>query len=187
MLPINFRSLCQEAITLALQNNNDIDSAKISVQIAEFDLRGARGIYDPVFTSENYYERRTTPTASTIGGAAGNGSVTQTSSGQRFNLTGFSPYAGGLYQADYSGSRTTTDNQNATLNPQFPTVLTVTYTQPLWRGLRFDNNRRTIEIAKKNLEFDRRAVSAASRRNHRAGRIGVLGFDFFSAKFAGAD
>ncbi len=143
----------QEAITLALQNNNDIDTAKISVQMAEFDLRAARGVYDPVFTTENYYERRTTPTASTIGGATGNGSVTQTSLVNGFNVTGFSPRAGGLYQADYSGSRTTTDNQNATLNPQFPTVGTFTYTQPLWRGLRIDNNRRTIEIAKKNLSL----------------------------------
>ncbi len=143
----------QEAITLALQNNNDIDTAKISVQMAEFDLRAARGVYDPVFTTENYYERRTTPTASTIGGATGNGSVTQTSLVNGFNITGFSPRAGGLYQADYSGSRTTTNNQNATLNPQFPTVGTFTYTQPLWRGLRFDNNRRTIEIAKKNLSL----------------------------------
>lgn len=158
----------QEAITLALQNNNDIDTAKIGVQIAEFNLRAARGIYDPVFISENYYERRTTPTASTIGGAAGNGSVTQTNLVNGFNLTGFSPRFGGLYQADYSGSRTTTDNQNATLNPQFPTVLTFTFTQPLWRGLRFDANRQTIEIAKKNLnltdaQFRQRAVETIAQ------------------------
>ena len=59
-----------EAVTLALQNNNDIDSSRIGVQIAEFNLRAARGVYDPVIVSENYYERRTTPTASTIGGAS---------------------------------------------------------------------------------------------------------------------
>ena len=158
----------QEAITLALQNNNDIDSAKIGVQIAEFELRGARGVYDPVIQSENYYERRTTPTASTIGGAAGGGSVTQSSFVNGLNVTGFSPYAGGLYQADFSGSRTTTNNQNATLNPQFPSVLNFTYTQPLWRGLRFDNNRRTIEIAKKNLsltdaQFRQRAVEVIAQ------------------------
>ncbi|MCY7376782.1 MAG: TolC family protein [Pyrinomonadaceae bacterium] len=157
-----------EAITLALQNNNDIDSSRIGVQIAEFELRAVRGVYDPVIVSENYYERRTTPTASTIGGAAGNGSVTQSSLVNGFNVTGFSPFAGGLYQADFSGSRTTTDNQNATLNPQFPSILTLTYTQPLWRGFRFDNNRRTIEIAKKNLsltdaQFRQRAVETIAQ------------------------
>ncbi len=157
-----------EAVTLALQNNNDIDSSRIGVQIAEFNLRAARGVYDPVIVSENYYERRTTPTASTIGGASGSGSVTQSNLVNGFNVNGFSPAAGGLYQADFSGSRTTTNSQNATLNPQFPSVLALTYTQPLWRGLRFDNNRRTIEIAKKNLsltdaQFRQKAVETIAQ------------------------
>ncbi|MEJ7860419.1 MAG: TolC family protein [Pyrinomonadaceae bacterium] len=147
-LPISLR----EAITLALQNNNDIDSSRINVQIAEFDLRGARGIYDPVIDSESYYERRTTPTSSTIAGGA-NGSVTQSDFTNAFGVRGFSPYKGGSYTLDYSNSRLNTTNQNATLNPQFPSALTLTYAQPLWRGFRFDNNRRLIEIAKKNLSL----------------------------------
>ncbi len=157
----------QEAITLALQNNNDIDSSKIDVQIAEFNLRGARGVYDPVIASEHYYERRTTPTSSTIAGGA-NGSVTQSDFSNAFGATGFSPFAGGSYTADFSASRLVTNNQNATLNPQFPSALTLTYAQPLWRGLRFDNNRRNIEIAKKNLsltdaQFRQRAVEVIAQ------------------------
>ncbi len=157
----------QEAITMALQNNNDIDSSKIDVQIAEFNLRAARGVYDPAIVSENYYERRTTPTSSTIAGGA-NGSVTQNDFTGAAGISGFSPIAGGSYQADFSSSRLVTNNQNATLNPQFPSALTLTYVQPLWRGLRFDNNRRTIEIAKKNLgltdaQFRQRAVEVIAQ------------------------
>jgi HAE1 family hydrophobic/amphiphilic exporter-1 len=70
-----------------------------------------------------------------------------------FGASGFSPYAGGAYNVDFSSSRLNSTNQNATLNPQFPSALTLTYTQPLWRGLRIDNNRRTIEIAKRNLSL----------------------------------
>ncbi|MBA4124718.1 MAG: TolC family protein [Acidobacteria bacterium] len=143
----------EEAITLALQNNNDIDSSKINVQIAEFNLKGARGVYDPQLIGESYYERRTTPTASTIGGAGASGSVTQSDFRTNFGASGFSPFAGGSYTADFSAARTTTNNQNALLNPQFPGALNLTYIQPLWRGLRFDNNRRNIEIAKKNLSL----------------------------------
>jgi outer membrane protein TolC len=142
----------QDAVTLALQNNNDIDSSRIDVQIAEFNLRAARGVYDPIIVADNYYERRTTPTASTIGGGA-NGSVTQSELTGGFNASGFSPVAGGSYNVDFSSSRLNSTNLNATLNPQFPSALTITYTQPLWRGLRIDNNRRTIEIAKKNLSL----------------------------------
>jgi outer membrane protein TolC len=157
----------REAIALALQNNNDIDSSRIDVQIAEFNLTAARGVYDPILSSESYFESRVTPTSSTLGGAQ-NGSVKQTDATGAFRFGGFSPFAGGSYQLDFSSTRLTTNNQNVTLNPQFPTALTFTYTQPLWRGLRFDNNRRTIEIAKKNLslsdaQFRQRAIEVISQ------------------------
>jgi outer membrane protein TolC len=156
-----------EAIALALQNNNDIDGSRINVEIAEFNLNAARGVYDPIFSSESYYETRTTPTSSTISGGA-NGSVTQKDLTGAMRLGGFSPWAGGNYQLDFSSTRLNTTNQNATLNPQFPTAFTFTYAQPLLRGLRFDNNRRTIEIAKKNLsltdaQFRQRAIEVIAQ------------------------
>ena len=156
-----------EAIALALQNNNDIDGSRINVEIAEFNLNAARGVYDPLFSSESYYETRTTPTSSTISGGA-NGSVTQKDLTGAVRLGGFAPFAGGNYQLDFSSTRLLTTNQNATLNPQFPTAFTFTYAQPLLRGLRFDNNRRTIEIAKKNLsltdaQFRQRAIEVISQ------------------------
>lgn len=152
-----------DAIRMALKNSNDIDQSRIDVQIAEFNLRAARGIYDPLLSSENYFERATTPTSSTLGGAGASGAVTQQDATGSARLGGFSPWAGGQYQLDFSSTRLTTTNQNVRLNPQFPSALTLTYTQPLWRGLRFDNNRRQIEIAKKNLsltdaQFRQRAI-----------------------------
>ena len=140
----------EEAITLALKNNNNIDISRNDVQVAEFDLRAARGVYDPLIASENYYESATTPTASAIGGAV-NGSVTQTRFFGSAGVNGFSPIGGGIYSADFNSSRTSTSNTNSFLNPQFPSALTLTYTQPLFRNFRFDNNRRQIEIAKKTL------------------------------------
>jgi len=57
----------------------------------------------------------------------------------------------------------TTNNQFTALNPQYPTALTFSYTQPLLRGLKIDNSRRQIEIARKNLsltdaQFRQRAI-----------------------------
>ena len=156
-----------EAISLALQNNNDIDSSRIDVKIAEFNLTGARGAYDPVVSSESFYESRTTPTSSTISGGV-NGFVTQKDATGTTSLNGFSPFGGGSYRLDLSATRLETSNQNATLNPQFPSSLVASYVQPLWRGLRFDNNRRQIEIAKKNLsltdaQFRQRAIDVISQ------------------------
>ena len=138
-----------QAVEMALKNNNDIDISRNDVKIAEFDIMGARGVYDPLINSESYYESRTTPTASTIGGAV-NGAVTQRQFLSNIGLSGFVPKFGGSYDIVFNNSRTTTTNRNATLNPQYPTSLVATFVQPLWRNRAVDNNRRQIAIAKKN-------------------------------------
>lgn len=147
-LPLSLR----EAIALALKNNNDIGTSRIDLQIAEYNLKAARSIFDPAFNSDTFYESRTTPTSSTISGGS-NGSVQLKTVSSSSNIGGFSPFSGGSYQASFASSRTVTNNQFATLNPQFPSSLGITYIQPLWRGLRFDANRYNIEIAKKNVNL----------------------------------
>ena len=156
-----------EAIALALKNNNDIDSSRIDVKIAEYNLTAARGAYDPVLSSESFFESRTTPTSSTISGGV-NGFVTQRDATGTASLNGLTPFGGGSYRLDFSSTRLTTSNQNATLNPQFPSALVATYIQPLGRGLRFDNNRRQIEISRKNLsltdaQFRQKAIDVISQ------------------------
>ena len=148
----------ERAIEMALKNNNDIDSSRNDSQINDLRLDGARGVYDPLITSDNYYERASTPTASAIGGAV-NGAVTQTRMFNSAGVSGFTPAAGGSYSLLFNSSRTTTSNTNSFLNPQFPSSLTFNYTQPLLRDRRFDGNRRSIEIAKRN-----RSISDAQLR-----------------------
>src|SRR6185295_15692208 len=111
-------------------NNNDIDSSRIDVKIAEYNLTAARGVYDPLLSSESYFESRTTPTSSTISGGV-NGFVTQRDATGIASLNGFSPVGGGSYRLDLSSTRLSTSNLNSTLNPQFPSTLIATYTQPL--------------------------------------------------------
>lgn len=141
-----------EAIEMALRNNNDIEASRKEGRISDVSLSGARGAYDPLLISESYYERLTTPTASLIGGAV-NGAVTQTRTFGSAGVSGLSPYAGGNYAALFNSSRTTTSNTNSFLNPQFPTSLILSYIQPLWRNRRTDSTRRSIEIAKKNINI----------------------------------
>lgn len=157
-----------EAVEMALQNNNDIDASRNDVQIAEFNLKSLRGVYDPQIVAESYFESATNPTSSSIGGGTSNGSVTQKRFFGSAGVSGFSPYAGGTYSAGFTSSRLTTSNSFATLNPQFPSALTLAYTQPLFRGRRFDIRRRNIEIAKKNLsltdaQFRQRAIEVIAQ------------------------
>ena len=68
----------EDAIRLALENNNDIEIAGSDVKTAELDLTIARGGYIPQFVGEGFYQRSTTPVASTLSGSA-DGSLTETS------------------------------------------------------------------------------------------------------------
>ena len=54
----------REAIALALENNRDIEVTRKNVQIAEFDLKAARGFYEPRFVAQTFYERTKTPNLS---------------------------------------------------------------------------------------------------------------------------
>jgi outer membrane protein TolC len=156
----------QEAIARALENNNEIETSRIDVRIAEFDLRAARGVFDPRITGESYFQRAVTPTASTLGSS--NGATTSTGIVTNLGLNGFSPFAGGSYQSGFRTSRQTTDAPFTALNPQFPSSFSLAYTQPLFRGLSIDDNRRRIQIAKKNLsltdaQFRQRAIDVITR------------------------
>src|SRR5690242_1285170 len=67
----------REALTMALENNKDIEVARENVRIAEFDLHGAQGAYDPRFTTQSFYERIESPISSFLAGGQ-NGSTIQT-------------------------------------------------------------------------------------------------------------
>src|SRR5918998_1919605 len=152
----------REAIALALANNKDIEVARQGVRVAEFDLQAARGVYDPRFLTNSYYERSETPAASFLSGSS-SGAVTQSGFYSASSVQGLVPKFGGGYRVDFVANRITTDNQFAALNPQFPSSLTFNYTQPVLRGRSFDQNRRVIEIARRNLsltdaQFRQRAI-----------------------------
>ena len=152
----------RDALSMALENNKDIEVARENVRIAEFDLRGAQGAYDPRFTTSAFYERSENPIASFLSGGQ-NGSTIQSDYTATAHLEGQSPVLGGNYRLDFSSIRLTTNNQFTALSPQYPTALTFSYTQPLWRGLKIDNTRRQIEIGRKNLsltdaQFRQRAI-----------------------------
>ena len=152
----------QDALSLALENNKDIEVARENVRIAEFDLLGAQGAYDPRLTTQAFYERIESPISSFLSGGQ-NGSTTQSDYTGTARLEGQSPVLGGNYRFDFSSVKLNTNNQFVALNPQYPTSLSFSYTQPLLRGLKIDNTRRQIEIARKNLsltdaQFRQRAI-----------------------------
>jgi len=125
----------RDAITLALQNNKDIEVARDNVKMAEFDLVTARGSYDPKFSAQTYFERIKTPATSVLSGASKIESEDLTGTAR---LEGLAPKYGGSYHVDFSSIRQTSNSVFTVLNPSYPTALTFSYVQPLLCGLGFD-------------------------------------------------
>ncbi len=140
----------REAIELAMENNRDIEVSRKTVTIAEFDLAAARGFYQPRLSGQVYYDRSTTPNVSifsnnqktTVGTITGNAS-----------LQAYASNYGTVFTGAFNNSRISTDNPISILSPQYNTGLSFSVLQPLFRGRKFDQQRRSIEIAKRNISL----------------------------------
>ena len=139
-----------EAISLALENNKDIEVTRKNVKIAEFDLKAARGFYEPKFTGQTYYDRSTVPNVSIF---SSNRTTKQGSFVGNAGLQGYVPRFGTVLNATFNNQRLTSDNPISILSPQLNSSLSFSVTQPLFRGRKFDQPRRAIEVAKRNLSL----------------------------------
>jgi HAE1 family hydrophobic/amphiphilic exporter-1 len=142
----------REAITMALENNKDIEVTKQNVKIAEFDLKAARGVYEPKFAGQSYFEKTKSPVFSFFAGGP-NFSLDQSNAVANAGITGLIKPTGGSFSVQANNTRNTTNNLFTSVNPTFTSSLSFALTQPLFRGRAFDQNRRSIEVAKKNLSL----------------------------------
>src|SRR6185503_8111003 len=116
----------REALAMALDNNKDIEVARENVRIAEFDLHGSQGAYDPRFMTQAFYERVESPISSFLAGGQ-NGSTIQTDYTATARLEGQTPKFGGYYHLDFSSIKLNTNNSFTALNPQYPMALAFSY------------------------------------------------------------
>jgi outer membrane protein TolC len=152
----------EEAVRLALENNNDIEATRLDVGVAEHELTAARGAYDVRLTSETYFEHSETPVASFLAGGQ-DGALTTNEVSGRWGFEGLSRRAGGSYKFELTSRRLSSNNVFNDVNPTVSNGFSFSYTQPLLRGRKTDDTRRRVEIAKKNLsltdaQFRRRAT-----------------------------
>jgi HAE1 family hydrophobic/amphiphilic exporter-1 len=139
-----------DAITRALENNRDIEVTRKTAEIAKFDLTAARGFYQPRLTGQAYYDRTTLPNISIF---SANQKTTSGTFLGNLALAKSLPANGTQFTGSFNNQRVTTDNPISILSPQLNSSLSFSVTQPLFRGRRIDSPRRTIEIAKKNIEL----------------------------------
>jgi outer membrane protein TolC len=140
------------AIQLTLEQNNDVEVARLEISGARQLVRAAEGVFDLRIIPNISYEHANTANASSLGGAT-QGRVTQKELFGGIQLAGRSPRQGGEFAIDFTQTRLETSNQFSRLNPQFPSALTFSFTQPLLRDRAIDQERRQIQLAKKNVDL----------------------------------
>ncbi|MFN2501759.1 MAG: TolC family protein [Pyrinomonadaceae bacterium] len=96
-----------------------------------------------------------------------NQTTTQGSFVGNVNVQGYVPQWGTVYNATFNNQRLMTDNPISILSPQLNSSLGFSVMQPLFRGRKFDQTRRTIEIAKRNTaltdsQFRQRSIEVVS-------------------------
>lgn len=144
----------QDAITLALQNNLDIEQFRQGVQISERSLYSLKGVYDILSTSDLNYRQQTQPIVSIFGGGdLTSSSLTQKTFNYNFTTSQFVQKGGGYWEADLTNSRSVTNSTSNLLTTQYTSSLIMNYTQPLMRNFSIDANRRSIQIAQKSLDL----------------------------------
>ena len=140
----------RDAIELALENNRDIELTRKNERIAEYDLDAARGVYQPRLSGQAYYDHTTVPNVSIF---SSNQKSTQGTLLGNASLQAYAPQFGTVFTGTFNNQRVTTDNPISILSPQLNSSLGFNVLQPLFRGRKFDQARRSIEIAKRNISL----------------------------------
>ncbi len=142
----------QWAIEQVLANDPELAVSQVLLDQSGFGVKIAKGNFDPVFSIETYKSRASVAIASAIGGSK-SGRLTNEEFVFRPKVSGSTPWLGSSYSLAFSDSKQESDSTFSQLNPQYPSSLTLDFTQPLWRGLRIDSGRRALAVARKNRDL----------------------------------
>ena len=130
------------AIERALERNLDIQTARLAPRMQAFSLQAAQAAFAPTLSGTYGYNNSTRQSTSQLDGGA-----RTTTERLTFNtsLEQSVPWYGGSLSADFSNSRTETNNAFTTLNPSYNSQLSLNYTQPLLSGRRTDSQRTALQ------------------------------------------
>lgn len=146
------RLTLHDAIVMAVARNLGIEVSRFDVKSAEYNLFLAKGAYDPSFDGEVSFQSSIFPVTNTFQGGGTDLSLSNKTLVYNFGFTRNLEH-GGNVQSSFNNTRTTTSSTVSTLNPVYSPNLGVTITQPLMRDFGFDQTRRQIDLAKKNLDL----------------------------------
>jgi outer membrane protein TolC len=140
----------EDAINRALELNLDIQTARLNPDIQEYSLLAAEAAFSPTFSTTLGHNNSSSQSTSQL-----DGGQRTTTERQTFNtsLSKSLPWYGGRLSANFSNSRSETNNIFSTRNPSFRSTLSLDYSQPLLAGFKIDNQRNALRTQEIQLEI----------------------------------
>jgi outer membrane protein TolC len=147
------RLTLEDAVQLALENNLDIAVQRLNPALQDISIASAESVYRPALSSTfSRASQSNAPTSqlqlSQGGGGVQNSTITY-NGGLEQNLR----WMGASFSATLNNLRQATNSNNAFYNPQFASVWTANYFQPLLQGMRIDPMRRQLQVARINRDI----------------------------------
>lgn len=159
------RLTVNEAVQIALQNNLEVQVARIDPAIQDLQVAEARAAWFPTLNTTLQAAGTDTPSNSFLSGAQGP-KTSDDRVNTNFGVGQMLPW-GGTYNVGWDSTRSTTTNIFSNFSPQLRSSLALNYTQSLLRGFSIDTPRQQLLISEKNREIAdltvRRSVVQTSR------------------------
>jgi len=140
-----------DAITMALMRNPSLAISQANRRIAAYQVVAAQGAYDIRFQLTPSYSHSVQPPVSPFQAGPNGGAYTVDTFGVNGGFTG-QTLGGTRLSVSGSGQRTTSSLVTNSFNPYYPTAFSFNVTQPLARGLRMDDARRQLDLARINAD-----------------------------------
>lgn len=142
-----------EAVKFALDRNLDISVQRLNPEINDIAIASIRSVYHPTLTSLIGQSSQTSAPSSQLNLSSGSsGPVTDTltyNGGLAQNL----PWGGGALQVTLNNNRSASTSNNVLFNPQFQSIWSAAYSQPLLRNFFIDSTRQQLQVTKLNREI----------------------------------
>jgi outer membrane protein TolC len=144
----------EDAVKFALDRNLDIAVQRLNPQVNDISIASIQSAYHPALTSALATQSTVTPANTTLSGSNLAGvPVTAGLSTWNGGIAQNVPWGGGSYNLALNNNKSTTTSLNTLYNPAYNTNWFGTYTQPLFRNLRIDSTRRSLQVTKLNRDI----------------------------------
>jgi outer membrane protein len=121
----------EDAITMSIENNLDVEIARFTPLIADLDHTSAWGAYDPMAFGSFDYASTQRPVATAL--QAGNTTIERKTTGGA-GVTGLIPRLGAQYEISYGGQKLLSNSSIQSLSPEYRANLLGSLTLPLLKG-----------------------------------------------------